>query len=644
MIKRFLGGGLAATIGLLGLSTSVAQAQAARPAAHLPGVHVISLHAAYERALPTARSGKPSGIVYAIGHTPKAARTAGSAGCTEPNCNLVYHGGPVQHDPRVYLLLWGPAWNTASERATATYLESFLKGLGAQPQDNWSATTAQYGDSSGFPSFSGSVYKGVWQDTSVPPSGIGQNGLAAEADAFAKTHRLTGDVNAQIVIATQSGTCPNGFYAPGTCGSNSGYCAWHTNSVNTGVTFTNLPYLLDAGSGCGEYAVNSASQGLYDGFSIVEGHEYAETITDPNPDSGWIDIKDKVSGGEIGDKCAWIMAGPGALADVTLSTGTFAMQSLWSNRAGGCVMSTTADALTVTDPGAQTSTSGTAVRLQMTATSGSGARLEFAATGLPAGLKVGSVSGLITGTPTTPGSGSVTVTVTDGTNARKSVTFGWTVNQGKDTITVTNPGNQVSYEGATVHLQIHATSSTGATLTYQATGLAAPLSINSATGLITGTFGNGAGAGQVTVTVTDTAGASASVTFQWKVIPPDFQIRGYRYQCLTDYRYLAAPGTKVVIYPCDNLLREKWISGPHNSLRIRGLCLTDPNWGRWRTRQVLEPCTGWKNQQWTLNQHGEYVVAVHNLCLTDPNWSTRQDTQVIIQSCRRWKNQLWTKQ
>jgi hypothetical protein len=122
------------------------------------------------------------------------------------------------------------------------------------------------------------------------------------------------------------------------------YCGWHTNSVSGGETFTNLPYTLDAGPNCGENFVNSGTAGLYDGFSIVGGHEYAETITDPQPDSGWFDANDNVSGGEIGDKCAWggELWGPlgsDPYGNVTLSTGSFAMQSLWSNANGACAMS-----------------------------------------------------------------------------------------------------------------------------------------------------------------------------------------------------------------------------------------------------------------------------------------------------------------
>ena len=73
--------------------------------------------------------------------------------------------------------------------------------------------------------------------------------------------------------------------------------------------------------------------------AIVSGHEEAETQTDPVPSSGWVDS----SGAEIGDKCAWISSGQGAAQNITLSTGTFAVQSLWDNAfsggSGGCVIS-----------------------------------------------------------------------------------------------------------------------------------------------------------------------------------------------------------------------------------------------------------------------------------------------------------------
>jgi subtilase family serine protease len=90
--------------------------------------------------------------------------------------------------------------------------------------------------------------------------------------------------------------------------------------------------------------------------------------------------------------------------------------------------STTGNTVTVTNPGSQTGTVGTAVSLQIKATdSASGQTLTYSATGLPAGLSISSSTGLISGTPTTAGSNSVTVTAKDTTGASGSASFTWTI-------------------------------------------------------------------------------------------------------------------------------------------------------------------------------------------------------------------------
>jgi subtilase family serine protease len=86
-----------------------------------------------------------------------------------------------------------------------------------------------------------------------------------------------------------------------------------------------------------------------------------------------------------------------------------------------------------------------------------------------------------------------------------------------NTVTVTNPGSQTGKVGTAVSLQISATdSASGQTLTYSATGLPAGLSINSSTGLISGTPTT-AGTNSVTVTAKDTTGATGSASFTWTV-------------------------------------------------------------------------------------------------------------------------------
>ncbi|WP_042444978.1 S53 family peptidase [Streptacidiphilus jiangxiensis] len=87
--------------------------------------------------------------------------------------------------------------------------------------------------------------------------------------------------------------------------------------------------------------------------------------------------------------------------------------------------SSSTESVSVTNPGSQSGTVGTAVSKQISATDSAGKSLTYSATGLPAGLSISS-SGLISGTPTTAGTSSVTVTATSGT-ASGSTTFSWTV-------------------------------------------------------------------------------------------------------------------------------------------------------------------------------------------------------------------------
>ncbi len=180
--------------------------------------------------------------------------------------------------------------------------------------------------------------------------------------------------------------------------------------------------------------------------------------------------------------------------------------------------SSSANTVTVTNPGTQTSTAGTAASLQISASdSASGQTLTYTATGLPAGLSINSGTGLISGTPTTAGTSTVTVTAKDTTGASGSATFTWTVNPaGANTVTVTNPGAQSWTVGTAVSLQVQATdSASGQTLTFSATGLPAGLSISSS-GLISGTP-TATGTGSATVTAKDTTSASGSATFSWTV-------------------------------------------------------------------------------------------------------------------------------
>ncbi len=460
---------------------------------------------------------------------------------------------------QVYLVFWGSQWGTQSTNGAGNFtysgdpqgmapdLQAFFKGLGTN-SETWSGVATQYCQGVSTGAFScpstntqhvayptGGALSGVWEDTSSSsPSTSSAHQLAQEAENAATHFGLTttaANRNAQYVIVSPTGTDPDSY-------ESQGFCAWHDYSADASMdgggavsgptlAFTNLPYIPDAGSGCGQNYVNSGSAGTLDGVTIVEGHEYNETITDQFPAGGWTTPSGADAGEEVGDLCAWNANGPAVAQNISLSTGSFAVQPIWANDynggAGGCdishpiVTNPSGNTVTVTNPGNQTSTVGSAVSLQIHASDSGGATLTYSASGLPAGLSINSSSGLISGTPTTAGTSSVTVTATDSTGASGSASFSWTVNsQTGNTVTVTNPGNQTSTVGSAVSLQIHASDSGGATLTYSASGLPAGLSINSSSGLISGTPTT-AGTSSVTVTAKDTTGASGSASFSWTV-------------------------------------------------------------------------------------------------------------------------------
>ncbi len=427
-----------------------------------------SAASAHSPSLPSpaaAAQGHPyrHGVVPFRGHNSSFATTA--------SANDLNFGGGLQGvgvttgAPRVYLVFWGSQWGTqgtnsagnvtlsGDPKGMAPDVEAFFKGLGTG-SETWSGVMTQYCEGVtagtqtcpasntshiGYPT--GGAFAGVWVDESAAAPGAASGHQIGQEAVNAATHfgntTQTSNRNTQYVIISPTGTNPDNY-------KTGGFCAWHdytgdstlsggaVSSPDGYLAFTNLPYIPDAGASCGQGFVNSP--GTLDGVTIVEGHEYAETITDQFPAGGWTDS----TGYENGDKCAWISSGQGASQNISLTTGTFAVQSTWANDynsgAGGCEIShpivtdPSGNTVTVTNPGNQTNTAGTAVSLQIQATDSGSSTLTYSATGLPAGLSINSSSGLISGTPTTAGSSSVTVKATDTTGATGSASFTWTVN------------------------------------------------------------------------------------------------------------------------------------------------------------------------------------------------------------------------
>ena len=382
---------------------------------------------------------------------------------------------------KVYLVFYGTQWGTQSTDANgnlkftgdsagaAGVAQQMFKGIGTNGE-LWSADLTQWCDgavstgatvcpSTGanyIPYQSGGVLSGVWYDnTKASPSAataaqLGQEAVSAAAH-FGNTTAASNRY-AYYVILSPHGTNPDNYQGQ--------YCAWHDWNGDVGVSspygdiaFSNQPYNIDSGAGCGVGFVNSP--GTTDGYTITLGHEWHEMMSDQNPAGGWTNhTGSSYNGQENSDECAWISPGQaGGAANISFgSFGTYAEQASWSNDTNNCAISHvivnhggTGNTVTVNNPGSQTGTVGTAKSLQMSGSDSGGLALTWSATGLPPGLSINASSGLISGTPTTAGSYSSTVTAKDSTNASGSTTFSWSI--GTSGGGCSSPGQKLSNPG-----------------------------------------------------------------------------------------------------------------------------------------------------------------------------------------------------
>jgi serine protease len=319
--------------------------------------------------------------------------------------NMSYWGGHVQVTPKIYLVYWGwgepgafPASKPCSAEtvteggAIAATLACDPDGAGRQTANfvqqlggtAWAGVQTQYYQTNGsgqqFITNPAHQLAGIWADDSNAASGLPKTSasnaagstntytdLAQEA-ARAVAHFGITDLNDANIVILQ----PQSFSDPNA--ASQGYCAFHDyvepgfskgiyNGITPGISYTNMPYVLNQGSSCGESLVNSGAAGTLDGFTIALGHEIEETVTDPGAEDisggllqgsltttnlgAWYDPLDA---DENGDKCAYVGATlssagipvtlpiPGAMHDLTGNAGgTFAVQTLWSNEALGGV-------------------------------------------------------------------------------------------------------------------------------------------------------------------------------------------------------------------------------------------------------------------------------------------------------------------
>jgi serine protease len=255
-------------------------------------------------------------------HRPHYMGTVQSAGHdVKPAIQLVYGNGPVLTKPKMYLIFWG--FKAAGDpNKVKALLKAYGHSIGGSKYDN---IYTQYTGPQGHIKDQAVQFGGAWADDVTP----------------IPTHPTDGQVAAESLLGvTHFGYDPNGSYVVATAhlhssqGFGSSFCAYHSATSSGGnlVSYTDLPYMPDAGSSCGSNIVAAPSDelGTDEGVTIVEGHEYGESVTDPNPPSGWYNQLE----GEIGDICAWQN-----IQNDPFKKKSYTAQPMFSNASSSCVHS-----------------------------------------------------------------------------------------------------------------------------------------------------------------------------------------------------------------------------------------------------------------------------------------------------------------
>lgn len=236
-----------------------------------------------------------------------------------------YHGGLVLANPKVYLIFWG--YKTYGDpNKVARLLIDYVTAMGGSGHNNiytqyYEQVTAQ----KTYITNPKMQLGGVWYDQTNNVPGSPTDAQVAQEALIGASHFGEYDLNGSYVVATPHGRSTAGFGAQ--------WCAYHsaTFSGSSLVSYTNLPYVPDAGKQCGADAIKPPNDetGADEGVTIAEGAEEGDSATDPNPGASWY----STTGAEISNACG----GPIKAKNVRFGKKRYTVGPMFSNASLSCV-------------------------------------------------------------------------------------------------------------------------------------------------------------------------------------------------------------------------------------------------------------------------------------------------------------------
>jgi sugar lactone lactonase YvrE len=263
-------------------------------------------------------------------HAKKPSPPGAGAICA-PNCTppLVNKGGPVQANPTIYLIFWGPSWNATTGDATHKQVAAAQTALvGSLNGTSYAAILKQYLGAGN----AAITVGGSWQDQAVPPATTNRAAVAAEVqNAISNNAGWAAGNNSQFMVFTQSGTNIPSFFNNE---QPADVCAYHDHAMSTVpgqglMIFDLVPWLNDqAFKNLDCLASSSPSGSLIDAETMTSTHEIAEAATNPIWDTNPAWKTNDARLYEIGDLCDYpAVNAPPVTGMVTL---------LWDNATSTC--------------------------------------------------------------------------------------------------------------------------------------------------------------------------------------------------------------------------------------------------------------------------------------------------------------------
>ncbi|MGB7493643.1 MAG: putative Ig domain-containing protein [Candidatus Acidiferrum sp.] len=333
--------------------------------------------------------------------------------------------------------------------------------------------------------------------------GGGSNNKVA-APAITSSATASGAVGAAFSYQITASNSPTSFGATGlpaglTVNTTSGLISGTPTAAGTSSVTVSATNSGGTGSGTLMLTVNAAQPVITSSATAsgTVGAGFSYQITATNSPTSF---------GATGLPAGLAVNPTGLISGIPTTAGTSTVTVSATNAGGtgsaSLTLTVTAVQPAITSSSTATGTVGASFSYQITATN---SPTSFGATGLPTGLTVSTTTGLISGTPTAAATSTVTLSATN-SGGTGTATLTLTVNATASAPVITSSGTANGTVGANFSYQITASN---APTSFGATGLPTGLTVDTTSGLISGTP-TAAATSSVTVSATNTAGTGSA--------------------------------------------------------------------------------------------------------------------------------------